>query len=175
MESVIPSLQTIIDPQFTLRLLWSFVPRGTHSRIDPEKEGVVWGSTRNHVDSIAATKCTGVKEKHVWWSEEKIVSVWSEWDYLVSTSSRADARISACACTSKPVNLCESVCTPAIFQLAFILAWSVFSCPNTSTQAVWKKRSSTKEVALVGASKFWKSLLFFFALCFIHKYSRWCF
>lgn len=87
----------------------------------------------------------------MWRSEETIVSVWSEWDYLVSTSIRADARISARACTSKPVNLCESVCTPAIFQLAFILACqeclflSKHICTGSVKETVFNKRGCACE------------------------------
>lgn len=80
-----------------------------------DRPGSVWTAT-------LVLSAPSVKGKQVWRSEEKIVSVWSERDYPVGTSSRADARISARACTSKPVNLCQSVCTPAIFQLAFIFA-----------------------------------------------------
>lgn len=40
LESVIPSLQTIIHPHFTPRLFGSFVPRGRHTHTHrPRKEG----------------------------------------------------------------------------------------------------------------------------------------
>lgn len=148
----------------------------THSRIDPEKGGVVWGSTRKNVELLAGLKCTGVKKKQVWRSEEKIVSVWSERDYLVSASSRADARISAHACTSEPVNLCESVCTPAIFQLAFIWpARSVFSCPNTTVQAVWKKVFNKRGCACED-KQVWRKTFFCLLMLVLHyKNRKWSF
>lgn len=41
-ESVIPSLQTIIHPHFTRCLLGSFVPRGRHTHASTQKKkGVV--------------------------------------------------------------------------------------------------------------------------------------
>lgn len=100
-ESVIPSLQTIIHPHFTRRLLGSFVPRGRHTLMHRPRKKRAWCEDRPGMpaDRLAGLKCTGVKEKQMWRPEEEIVSVWSERDYLVSTSSRADARISARACT----------------------------------------------------------------------------
>lgn len=64
-------------------------------------------------DCRAGFQCPRVKETQRGSLES--VSVWSERDYLVSTSSQAGARTGACTCISKPVNRCVFVCTPAIF------------------------------------------------------------
>jgi len=86
-----------------------------------------------------------------WLFEEKSVSVWSERDYLVNTSSCAGARIGACTCISKLKNQCVCVCvcvflcTPAMFQLSFILlCWELLSL----SRRVLTCRGRLKEMAL---------------------------
>lgn len=80
----------------------------------------------------------------------------------------------------KPVNLCESVCTPAIFLLAFILACQecLFSCLNISVQAVWKKQTSKKRrLCLWGQVSLEKDIFFVFLIfrLVLHYKNEWCF
>lgn len=184
-ESVIPSLQTIIHPHFTRRLLGSFVPRGRHTLMHrPRKKGrgvrIDQGCPRTALLVLSApvskkNKCGGLKRR---------LSPCGQSGITLSALQAVQMHVSVLAhVPPKPVNLCESVCTPAIFLLAFIPACQecLFSCPNTSVQAVWKKQTSKKKkkaVVLVRTSKFRKGLFFWVFLFFrlvLHSKNEWCF
>lgn len=89
--------------------------------------------------------------------EEESVSVWSEQDYLVSTSSCAGARICVCTCISKP-NLCVCVCIcvhtchfSIIFHFPPLRAsFPVQTCPNLRREA---ERDGTQRGVCVKHSK----------------------